>query len=67
MATTDGESLSDEQLHALVDILSHHELFQELRDLNAPNALSRFGPPYTKEPGQPSEFPALQTLSLIHI
>jgi len=54
--------LTPEQSHALLDILSHHEVYQEIRDFREPNALNGYGPPFTAKPGQPSNFPSLQGL-----
>jgi len=63
MANQDEKSaLTDEQLHALLDILSHYEVYQEIRDFRAPDALSHYGPPFNHNAGKPSQFPSLQTI-----
>lgn len=54
--------LTSEQAHALLDILSHAEVYQEIRDFRSPTSLDHYGPPFTHEPGKPSDFPALQAL-----
>ncbi|KAH9211500.1 PX-associated-domain-containing protein [Leptodontidium sp. 2 PMI_412] len=55
------EHMSPEQARALLDILSHHEAYQELRDLRLPGALSRSGTPF-KTDGEPNEMPLLHAL-----
>ena len=55
-------SLSDSQLHALHDILSHYEVYQEIRDFRAADSLEHYGPPFNYTPGKPSKFPSLQTI-----
>lgn len=41
------ENLSSEQLHALFDILSHHETYSELENFKSEHAVSQFGHPYS--------------------
>ncbi|CZT08897.1 uncharacterized protein RAG0_13829 [Rhynchosporium agropyri] len=53
--------MSPEQAQALLDILSHHEAYQELRDLRLPGALSRSGTPFQTD-GEPNEMPLLHAL-----
>lgn len=60
--TMSDSPLTPEQSHALLDILSHYEVYQEIRDFRYPDALNRYGPPFTAKPGQPSNFPSLQAL-----
>ncbi|KAL2062310.1 hypothetical protein VTL71DRAFT_6576 [Oculimacula yallundae] len=55
------EHMSPEQAQALFDILSHHEAYQELRDLRLPGALSRSGSPF-KTDGEPNDMPLLHGL-----
>lgn len=62
MSTDNDENLTEDQAHALLDILSHHETYQEIRDFRDPKSLIHYGPPFTHEKGQPSTFPSLQTL-----
>lgn len=65
---TDSSQLNAEQLHSLHDILSHHEVYQEIADFKHPGALATYGPPFAKHEGQghaptfPSHSPALQAL-----
>jgi hypothetical protein len=54
--------LTAEQSHALLDILSHYEVYQEIEDFKKPTALEDYGPPFTQKPGQPSSSPSLQAL-----
>merc|ERR1712225_4918 len=58
MTTT---QLSPSQAQALLAILSHHEAYQEIRDLRFPGALSRSGSPF-KTNGEPNEMPLLHGL-----
>lgn len=57
-----ADALSPTQSHALLDILSHHEVYQEIQDFKEPSALSGYGPPFDAKPGQPSTSPSLQGL-----
>ena len=54
--------LKPDQQSALLDILSHHEVYQEIRDFRQPGSLSRYGPPFSNDAGKPSTFPSLQAL-----
>ena len=56
------DSLSFEQVHALLDILTHAETYGEIRDFREPGSLDHYGPPFTAEAGRPSTSPALQAL-----
>jgi len=60
--TMSSESLSPEQSHALLDILSHHEVYQEIQDFKLPTALNGYGPPFDTPNGKPSSSPSLQAL-----
>jgi hypothetical protein len=53
--------LSPRRAHALLDILSHHEAYQELRDLRIPGALTRSGPPF-KTNGEENQMPLFHSL-----
>ena len=55
------EGLSLEQAHALFDILSHYETYQELRDLRIPGTLGQSGPPF-KTKGELNQMPLLYSL-----
>lgn len=55
------EQLTSSQVRALFDILSHHEAYQELRDLRHPGALSHSGPPF-KTTSSVNELPLLHSL-----
>lgn len=57
-----GEALTPDQAHALLDILSHAETYQEIRDFREPGSLEHYGPPFNAPPSTPSTSPALQTL-----
>lgn len=54
-------ALSQRQLHSLLDILSHHEIYTEIRDFRKPGTLDSYGPPF-KSHSQASTSPSLQTL-----
>lgn len=54
--------LTDTQLHALLDILSHQEVYSEIEDFRFPGALSAYGPPFESKAALPSSSPALQAL-----
>ena len=54
--------LSNPQAQALLDILSHHELYAEIQDFRFPGALSKYGPPFQVSQGVPSTSPSLQNL-----
>lgn len=41
-----SQPLTPIQAHALLDILTHHEAYQEIRDLRKPGALAHSGPPF---------------------
>lgn len=47
---------------ALLDILTHHDTYAEIRDFRRPGALDHYGPPFTAEQGKQSTAPALQAL-----
>ncbi|KAK0105092.1 hypothetical protein ONS95_004545 [Cadophora gregata] len=53
--------VSPTQAQALLGILSHHEAYQEIRDLRLPGALARSGSPF-KTDGEPNEMPLLHGL-----
>lgn len=54
--------LSPSQSAALLDILTHHDTYQEIRDFRFPRRLDQYGPPFSATAGKPSNSPALQTL-----
>ena len=58
----DSQELTGTQLHALLDILSHHEVYAEIEDFRFPGALLAYGPPFQASKESPSTSPALQTL-----
>lgn len=62
VSNQENENLSDDQAHALLDILSHHEVYSEILDFRSPDSLDRYGPPFTSHPGTPSTSPTLQSL-----
>ncbi|KAK2624075.1 hypothetical protein QTJ16_006709 [Diplocarpon rosae] len=55
------EQLSPTRAKALLDILTHHEAYQELRDLRNPGALASSGPPF-KTDGEINEMPLMHAL-----
>jgi hypothetical protein len=55
-------SLSPVQSAALFDLLSHHNVYSEIRDFRIPGSLKHYGPPFTIEEEKPSTSPALQGL-----
>ena len=55
-------TLSPERSSALLDILSHHEVYAEIRDFRSPESLTHYGPPFRKEKGRLSTSPSLQAL-----
>ncbi|PBP17004.1 px domain containing protein [Diplocarpon rosae] len=60
------ESLSPTRGKALLDILTHHEAYQELRDLRHPGALASSGPPFktttTTTEGEINALPLMHAL-----
>lgn len=56
------QELSPTQAHALLDILSHHELYAEIQDFRLPGSLDHYGPPFQATKGSPSQTPSLQAL-----
>jgi len=59
--TKDNE-LSPHQAHALFDILTHVEVYQELQKFKYPDAMRDYGHPFHIEDGKPSTSPILQPL-----
>lgn len=55
-------SLSANQAYALLDILSHHTVYQEIRDFRQPGILEQYGPPFKCTSDSPSATPSLQAL-----
>ena len=56
-----SESLSPAQAHALLDILVHHETYQEIQAFTYQGAIKGYGPPFD-DGEQPSTSPILQGL-----
>jgi hypothetical protein len=54
--------LSNAQIAALFDILTHYDTYAEIREFRNPGSLDHYGPPFTHEDGRPSTSPALQSL-----
>ena len=54
--------LEPRQTHALLDILSHNEVYAEIEDFKYPGILDKYGPPFTSQKGSPSIVPSLQAL-----
>lgn len=56
------KSLSPAQSAALFDLLSHHNVYSEIRDFRIPGSLEHYGPPFQVQEERPSTSPALQGL-----
>jgi len=54
--------LTPDQAHALLDVLSHEEVYAEIRDFRSPGILSHYGPPFQPQNKQASSCPSLQAL-----
>lgn len=48
---SDSPSLTPAQLHALFDILTHHETYDEVEKFKYPQTISRYGFPFVANPG----------------
>ena len=59
---TEKKKLSPGQSAALFDLLSHHNVYSEIRDFRIPGSLQNYGPPFKTEKERPSSSPALQGL-----
>jgi hypothetical protein len=55
-------TLSPAHSAALFDLLSHSNVYSEIRDFRRPGSLEHYGPPFTIEEEKPSSSPALQGL-----
>ena len=55
-------TLEPEQKSALLDILSHAEVYSEIRNFRNPGTLATYGPPFNHLDGKPSTSPSLQAL-----
>jgi len=55
-----SQQLSAAQAHALFDILTHHETYDEIQKFKYPNAIQGYGPPFGGS--KPSTSPILQGL-----
>lgn len=55
-------ALDPDQNSALFDILSHAEVYSEIRDFREPGTLAKYGPPFNSSTGSPSTSPSLQAL-----
>src|SRR5271154_82451 len=56
------QQLTPPQTAALLDILSHHQVYREIRDFRHPGLLSEYGPPFKYKAGEVSATPSLQAL-----
>ena len=54
--------LQPDQNSALLDILSHAEVYSEIRNFRNQGTLGKYGPPFNHLNGEPSTSPALQAL-----
>lgn len=57
-----SSNLSQDQAHALFDILTHTETYAEIQSFRFPNAIHEYGHPFEKKDGRPRNSPILQTL-----
>jgi hypothetical protein len=55
-------TLDPNQNSALLDILSHAEVYSEIRNFRDRGTLAKYGPPFNHLNGEPSTSPALQAL-----
>lgn len=62
MTMPSGDRLSEPQLQALFDILTHYTVYAEIQDFREPRTLQSYGPPFEIHPHKPSCTPALQAL-----
>ena len=54
---------SPSQLHALLNVLSHQELYEEIEQFKQPEAIQEYGPPFQNGPDRStSTSPSLQSL-----
>ncbi|KAB8343262.1 hypothetical protein FH972_022850 [Carpinus fangiana] len=60
-AAMTAPALTQRQLHSLLDILSHLEIYAEIQDFRHPGTLESYGPPFTAD-AKHSTSPSLQTL-----
>ncbi|SMR53916.1 unnamed protein product [Zymoseptoria tritici ST99CH_1A5] len=61
MAESDSSGLTAEQSDALLDVLTHHETYQEIEDFKTPGAIFNYGPPFQDDLNS-SQAPILQAL-----
>jgi hypothetical protein len=57
-----SRTLGPDQISALFDILSHAEVYSEIRDFREQGTLAKYGPPFSNLDGELSTSPSLQTL-----
>jgi hypothetical protein len=55
-------SLSPQQAHALFDVLTHHQTYNEIQRFKYPAAIRNYGPPFDPASSEASSSPLLQTL-----
>lgn len=55
-------TLTPNHISALLDILSHVEVYSEIRRFRDPGTLAKYGPPFNYLNGEPSASPSLQAL-----
>lgn len=60
--TKDTHPLTPQQAHALFDILTHVEVYNEIQRFKYPDAIENYGHPFAIEDGAPSTSPVLQSL-----
>jgi hypothetical protein len=56
-----ADSLSGAQSDALLDVLIHHETYQEIEDFKSPGTILNYGPPFQNDTNS-SQAPVLQAL-----
>ena len=55
-------ALDSGQIHALLNILSHREVFSEIESFKYAPAIQEYGPPFQTDPDRASTSPSLQSL-----
>jgi hypothetical protein len=62
MAKDNQQPLSSQQAHALFDILTHAQVYNEIQQFKYPDAIQKYGHPFSISEGQVSTSPILQSL-----
>lgn len=63
MGESDSYDLTPKQLHALLDVLTHHEAYSEIESFKIPTSIRTFGPPFGLDiNGHDASSPLIQLL-----